>query len=882
MTALRDLISLTILLILVAIAGLALVEGSAEAQSAADLLRQSIEALRAARSEQNEPVIGSGALRPFGAAFGDDGTLYVTSRSGVHVFSKDGQHQKSFSSVLSGTSLNVPQAVDYDDGEVFVADTNNHRVVVFDEEGNLLRVIGGPEELHRPMGVAAAGMHLVVVDSDNHRVLLFERAGQRLASLGGLGQGEGEFSQPRGVAIDRAGTVYVADTRNARLQVLEIRNDELVWVRAIPLSERPRDVEVLESGDLLVLGESALLLVSGEGEVIARYTGSAYGGVNNPIAVAASPGGLVALTDADGVLFTTSQLVDPVVTVDLVDPETALLTWRELAPGRAVVRYGQDPAALDRSVTVESDDSGVQRAVLSELLPNTRYAFQVESTVGAIPPRPRAVGRFLSAPPQGTTQYITAPTLAAVFRNGKMTDEDIEILKEQLERVRLFYWVNSYLTWNIEWDVLVIDEPFGEPSGFIGPDRTAMAIEQGLAAQGKRLDEYTGVVVYIPVGAWQGDRSRIVYRTQALGGAAFGVPAPWPNGALSWVTGYAQINVPYASDVTWVTLHEYHHQLDALHAASGFPDYAHADWPIRHPGPYGEHYDFNAWIARGLPRRAWLLNNYGRLTLAEDADGDLVPDDDPRVPLDERRFGSSSAAASTNGSISDFELILTSIWVGDGLGLNETAGTHLPRPNPERADQDGDGILDADDPYPLYAADPDRPMGTPVIDGVIEAGEWHRFMEMADQDLRAVTYVDWDEEHFYFAVEMDRFAVVRLRLITGENGWFQGTNYEIQVRPAGMDGRPAVSGYIYDNRDVDEPYRQDVALFQQQGITARYSQQEGGAYHIELSVPRQEGLGLRLEPGDSLGLHVTFNFSGSRPWVSLFEPHSLYYLRLVK
>ena len=59
---------------------------------------------------------------------------------------------------------------------------------------------------------------IYVADSGNHRIQVFDQFGNFLGQFGGFGVTPGRFNQPRGIAIGRAGQVFVADTENNRIQ----------------------------------------------------------------------------------------------------------------------------------------------------------------------------------------------------------------------------------------------------------------------------------------------------------------------------------------------------------------------------------------------------------------------------------------------------------------------------------------------------------------------------------------------------------------------------------------------------------------------------------------------------------------------------------------
>jgi predicted membrane-bound mannosyltransferase/DNA-binding beta-propeller fold protein YncE len=150
--------------------------------------------------------------------------------------------------------LNFPRNVAVAaDGAVLVADSGNHRIQTFAPDGSLVNQWGsscelyteglpgcidpdgaGPLELgdgqmREPWGIAVGPQgNIYVADTWNHRVLVFDAAGNQLAKWGAFATTNGEavgspsgFWGPRGIAVDSAGNVYVADTGNKRIQVFD-------------------------------------------------------------------------------------------------------------------------------------------------------------------------------------------------------------------------------------------------------------------------------------------------------------------------------------------------------------------------------------------------------------------------------------------------------------------------------------------------------------------------------------------------------------------------------------------------------------------------------------------------------------------------------------
>ena len=109
-------------------------------------------------------------------------------------------------------------------GNVYIADTFNHRIQKFTGEGQFLGQWGsqGTEDgqFQWPEGlVVEPEGNLYVSDPERHNIQKFDSSGTFLLKWGTQGNGELEFREPVSVVVRPDGKIYVADYQNSRIQV---------------------------------------------------------------------------------------------------------------------------------------------------------------------------------------------------------------------------------------------------------------------------------------------------------------------------------------------------------------------------------------------------------------------------------------------------------------------------------------------------------------------------------------------------------------------------------------------------------------------------------------------------------------------------------------
>lgn len=171
---------------------------------------------------------GYGLAKPYGVAV-HEGRVYVsdTVQRVVLVFDAPGRDFRVIGREGEGQLTKpIGIAVDKNNGKLYVADNTAKRVAVFDKDENFIHAIGGPEYFRRPSGVAVSpdGNQVYVVDtggvdSQEHHMYIFDAiSGDHIKTVGSRGAAPEQFNLPLQAAAAPDGTVYVVDGGNFRVQ----------------------------------------------------------------------------------------------------------------------------------------------------------------------------------------------------------------------------------------------------------------------------------------------------------------------------------------------------------------------------------------------------------------------------------------------------------------------------------------------------------------------------------------------------------------------------------------------------------------------------------------------------------------------------------------
>ena len=164
---------------------------------------------------------------PGKTTFDTDSNMYVctTTDHKLHKIAPDGTVVASIGSQGKGTDqFNFPTGVCYHNQRLYVCDSENYRIKVYNCDLNLLNIhdkkVMGSRKCSFPSDLAVDSQgNIYVVDSHNHRILVFNEHWKCQRTIGRKGSGPGELQGPVCIHIDEDDRIFVTEHDNSRISV---------------------------------------------------------------------------------------------------------------------------------------------------------------------------------------------------------------------------------------------------------------------------------------------------------------------------------------------------------------------------------------------------------------------------------------------------------------------------------------------------------------------------------------------------------------------------------------------------------------------------------------------------------------------------------------
>ena len=149
----------------------------------------------------------------------DIGWFVVANTSKQQIVLTNGPEERTYGSLATEEFGNPEGVAVGPDGDIYVADTSYGRIQRL--TGNHVKIdhvdTFGAGELEFPHDVEVVGETVYVADTFNDRIAIFNDDGVPIGSFGTEGSDTNQFSQPAGIEADCHGNLYVADTGNDRI-----------------------------------------------------------------------------------------------------------------------------------------------------------------------------------------------------------------------------------------------------------------------------------------------------------------------------------------------------------------------------------------------------------------------------------------------------------------------------------------------------------------------------------------------------------------------------------------------------------------------------------------------------------------------------------------
>jgi len=165
-----------------------------------------------------------GFSMPSGFAFDNSGNIWVSDRlhHKIKKFNQDGNSLFAFGREGSEPGdIDKPIGIAFFDSKIFVADSKNKRVSVFDTLGDFIEVIADSAGLQMPFGLVIDSSGCIFVsDFRGNQVIEFDPYGNQLFKIDSI------LDSPTGLALSSdANVLYVSDTRNKRVLAFQVRGE---------------------------------------------------------------------------------------------------------------------------------------------------------------------------------------------------------------------------------------------------------------------------------------------------------------------------------------------------------------------------------------------------------------------------------------------------------------------------------------------------------------------------------------------------------------------------------------------------------------------------------------------------------------------------------
>lgn len=483
--------------------------------------------------------------------------------------------------------------------------------------------------------------------------------------------------------------------------------------------------------------------------------------------------------------------------------------------------------------------------------------------------------RTLPENSEGLMRIATIDVLFPIYTEG-LAQESIAQLIKGFEQARTFIFRSSRARLHIDPQYILLSD--GTPTIRVPGMHS---FERDLRQRGL-LDRAFGALHLVAEGLTE-NLSGYIFHNDAVGSMGMTASALWPEQCT-----------PQTRTACWTWVHEFQHSFEWIVRSQGDAGarllHGHflENYPLKEGQCFdaGDNYDGQRELFRRFDGYDALPSTHFRYMEVVDTDHDGMPDDDARLPMDEKRFHSLPEKKDSDD---------------DGLGdLDEFCAGIYEGTLPGSIDTDADGLNDGEDPYPLSDFTGLIPFGTPLR-GEAPKGLLSRsqYFTLVDDSEDLIVHASWDHDFLYLHFEAETAMSITLSIDgSGHLGRFESDRVIHSNAKNGKTDKPGSDVYAND-RALHVSFGSPHLMCGEERVsdTKVLSAERDGKRLIWIAVPARLGAGttdcfmkedaedasgLTLEEGRILGFNILIRpqnkhaNSASQQWGSLYEPYRYY------
>jgi DNA-binding beta-propeller fold protein YncE len=180
-----------------------------------------------------KPKVKRGFAQAMNIFIDEEGLIYLVSplKRLISIYDDNMNHITEFGPDVNYRPIDI--AVKND--KIYIVDIGNNRVNIFDKTTKELigffpdSVVGNDDWLYSPTSISVSDNQIYITDTGDFSLKVYSLEGEFLKKIGSVGDGLGQFTRPKGNAVDKEGNIYVLDAAFENAQIFNKEGQLLMF-----------------------------------------------------------------------------------------------------------------------------------------------------------------------------------------------------------------------------------------------------------------------------------------------------------------------------------------------------------------------------------------------------------------------------------------------------------------------------------------------------------------------------------------------------------------------------------------------------------------------------------------------------------------------------